>query len=282
MNIDSIQNKIKDHRNKLLEHKLYSNIETINDLQVFTENHIYAVWDFMSLLKALQIRLTCTKTPWLPNNNSQTAYLINEIVLAEETDINQVGERKSHYELYLDAMIDIGAKTEKPVEIINEIANSENIFNAIENINIHPNIKNFLNFTFSVIDEGKPHKIAAIFTFGRENLIPNMFNEILREFEKNVSEGDISKLIYYFERHIELDEDEHGPMALEMVSMLAENDPDKWKEIEDISIEALEKRILLWDAINEQIENKTWTDLRSSDEETYSHEYKNLKPDFKF
>ena len=282
MNIDSIQNKIKDHRNKLLEHKLYSNIETIKDLQVFTENHIYAVWDFMSLLKALQIRLTCTKTPWLPNNNSQTAYLINEIVLAEETDINQVGVRKSHYELYLDAMIDIGAKTEKPVEIINEIANSENIFNAIENINIHPNIKNFLNFTFSVIDEGKPHKIAAIFTFGRENLIPNMFNEILREFEKNVSGGDISKLIYYFERHIELDEDEHGPMALEMVSMLAENDPDKWKEIEDISIEALEKRILLWDAINEQIENKTWTDLRSSDKETYSHEYKNLKPDFKF
>jgi len=261
---------------------LYSNIETIKDLQVFTENHIYAVWDFMSLLKALQIRLTCTKTPWLPNNNSQTAYLINEIVLAEETDINQVGVRKSHYELYLDAMIDIGAKTEKPVEIINEIANSENIFNAIENINIHPNIKNFLNFTFSVIDEGKPHKIAAIFTFGRENLIPNMFNEILREFEKNVSEGDISKLIYYFERHIELDEDEHGPMALEMVSMLAENDPIKWKEIEDISIEALEKRILLWDAINEQIENKTWTDLRSSDKETYSHEYKNLKPDFKF
>ena len=282
MNIDSIQNKIKDHQNKLLEHKLYSNIETIKDLQVFTENHIYAVWDFMSLLKALQIRLTCTKTPWLPNNNSQTAYLINEIVLAEETDINQVGVRKSHYELYLDAMIDIGAKTEKPVEIINEIANSENIFNAIENINIHPNIKNFLNFTFSVIDEGKPHKIAAIFTFGRENLIPNMFNEILREFEKNVSEGDISKLIYYFERHIELDEDEHGPMALEMVSMLAENDPVKWKEIEDISIEALERRILLWDAINEQIENKTWTDLRSSDKETYSHEYKNLKPDFKF
>ena len=282
MNIDHIQNKIKNHRDKLLEHKLYSNIETIKDLQVFTENHIYAVWDFMSLLKALQIRLTCTKTPWLPNNNSQTAYLINEIVLAEETDINQVGERKSHYELYLDAMIDIGAKTEIPVEIINEIANSENIFNAIENIKIHPNIKNFLNFTFSVINEGKPHKIAAIFTFGRENLIPNMFNEILREFEKNVSEGDISKLIYYFERHIELDEDEHGPMALEMVSMLAENDPVKWKEIEDISIKALEKRILLWDAINEQIENKTWTDLRSSDEETYSHEYKKLKPDFKF
>ena len=282
MNIDYIQDKINDQREKLLKHKLYSNIETIKDLQVFTENHIYAVWDFMSLLKALQIKLTCTKTPWVPNSNSQTAYLINEIVLAEETDINQAGERKSHYELYLDAMIDIGARNEKPVKIINEIANSEDIFNTIDNINIHPNIREFLNFTFSVIKEGKPHEIAAIFTFGRENLIPNMFNEILREFEKNVTEGDISKLIYYFERHIELDEDEHGPMALEMVSMLAENDPKKWNEIESISVQALEKRILLWDAINEQIENKTWTDLRSSNEETYSHEYKNLKPDFKF
>ena len=282
MNIDYIQDKINDQREKLLKHKLYSNIETIKDLQVFTENHIYAVWDFMSLLKALQIKLTCTKTPWIPNSNSQTAYLINEIVLAEETDINQAGERKSHYELYLDAMIDIGARTEKPVKIINEIANSEDIFNTIDNINIHPNIREFLNFTFSVIKEGKPHEIAAIFTFGRENLIPNMFNEILREFEKDVTQGDISKLIYYFERHIELDEDEHGPMALEMVSMLAENDQKKWNEIESISIQALEKRILLWDAINEQIENKTWTDLRSSNEETYSHEYKNLKPDFKF
>ena len=282
MNIDYIQDKINGQREKLLKHKLYSNIETIKDLRVFTENHVYAVWDFMSLLKALQIKLTCAKTPWVPNSNSQTAYLINEIVLAEETDINQAGKRKSHYELYLDAMIDIGAEIEFPTKTINKIASSQNIFMSIDKLEIHENIKEFLKFTFSVIKEGKPHKIAAIFTFGRENLIPNMFNEILREFEKNVTEGDISKLIYYFERHIELDEDEHGPMALEMVSMLAENDHEKWKEIEEISIEALEKRILLWDAINEQIENKTWTNLRSSNEETYSHEYKNLKPDFKF
>ena len=72
MNIDYIQDKINDQREKLLKHKLYSNIETIKDLQVFTENHVYAVWDFMSLLKALQIKLTCTKTPWVPNSNSQT------------------------------------------------------------------------------------------------------------------------------------------------------------------------------------------------------------------
>ena len=270
MNIEYIEGKIKSHRDKLLNHRLYSNIERIEDLQIFTENHIYAVWDFMSLLKALQIKLTCTKTPWVPNNNSQTAYLINEIVLAEETDVNQLGERKSHYELYIDAMIDIGAKIEFPTKNINEIASSKNVFASIDNLVLHKNIKEFLRFTFSVIEEGKPHKIAAIFTFGRENLIPNMFNEILREFEKNIKDKDISKLIYYFERHIELDEDEHGPMALEMVSMLAENDQKKWDEIEKISIEALEKRILLWDAINDQLEKKSWSGERSLENETYS------------
>jgi len=270
VNIEYIEGKIKSLRDKLLNHRLYSNIERIEDLQIFTENHIYAVWDFMSLLKALQIKLTCTKTPWVPNNNSQTAYLINEIVLAEETDVNQLGERKSHYELYLDAMIDIGAKIKFPTKNINEIASSKNVFASIDNLELHKNIKEFLRFTFSVIEEGKPHKIAAIFTFGRENLIPNMFNEILREFEKNIKDKDISKLIYYFERHIELDEDEHGPMALEMVSMLAENDQKKWDEIEKISIEALEKRILLWDAINDQLEKKSWSGERSLENETYS------------
>ena len=274
MDINYIENKIKPLRDKLLNHKLYSRIGKIEDLQTFTENHIYAVWDFMSLLKALQINLTCTKTPWGPNKNSQTAYLINEIVLAEETDVNQEGDRKSHYELYLDAMEDIGASTKKSTDLITKMINSDDIFKTIDNLEIHPNIKEFLKFTFSVIEEGKPHKIAAIFTFGRENLIPNMFNEILHEFEKNITEIDISKLIYYFERHIELDEDEHGPMALEMVTELAKNDKSKWQEIEDISITALNKRILLWDAIYDQLENTIdWTKERSNDNETYSLNY---------
>ena len=256
MEINYIQDKIAKQRNNLLNHRLYSKIKNISDLQSFTENHVYAVWDFMSLLKALQIKLTCTKTPWIPNQNSQTAYLINEIVIAEETDINQLGKRKSHYELYIDAMTDIGANTKIPNEIVHKLADSDDIFKSIDNLKIHKNIKEFLNFTFKVIAEGKPHKIAAIFTFGRENLIPTMFTEILREFQKNINDIDISKLIYYFERHIELDEDEHGPMALQMVSELAGNDSKKWDEIESISTEALQKRILLWDAIDEILDRK--------------------------
>ena len=236
----------------MLNHSLYSKIKDINDLQKFVETHIFAVWDFMSLLKSLQLQLTCTNTPWLPNKNSETAYLINEIVLAEETDVNQIGNRVSHYELYVDAIKSFGADTSNIDNFLLSLKNHD-IFDAIELANIPEKVKSFLKFTFEIIQEGKPHKVAAAFTFGRENLIPSMFTEILKSFQKNFPEKNISKLIYYFERHIELDEDEHGPMALQMVVELVDNDSTKWKEIEEVSTEALKRRIDLWDAIEEEI-----------------------------
>ncbi|MDE0832602.1 MAG: DUF3050 domain-containing protein, partial [Nitrosopumilus sp.] len=211
MSVDQINQSIQLLREDLLNHSLYSKIKNINDLQKFVETHIFAVWDFMSLLKSLQSQLTCTNTPWLPNKNSKTAYLINEIVLAEETDINQVGERKSHYELYLEAIKSFGADTNDIDLFLNKLKN-EDIFSAINSLNVPKEVKYFLEFTFKIIEEGKPHKVAAAFTFGRENLIPSMFTAILKNFQKNFPDQDISKLIYYFERHIELDEDEHGPM----------------------------------------------------------------------
>ena len=83
-----------------------------------------------------------------------------------------------------------------------------------------------------------------------------MFTEILKNFQTNFPETDLSKLIYYFERHIELDADEHGPMAMQMISELCGTNEVKWKELEEVSIEALEKRIGLWNAIEEQVEQK--------------------------
>jgi len=130
------------------------------------------------------------------------------------------------------------------------------IFCIYKQGNIHSNIKSFLDFTFRIIEEGKPHKIAAAFTFGREDLIPSMFTEILKNFQTNFPETKLDKLIYYFERHIELDADEHGPMAMQMITELCGTDVKKWKEVEEVSIQALERRIGLWDAVEEQIEQK--------------------------
>lgn len=253
MTIETINAKIEPQKELLLHHPLYKKVQTIEDLQCFLENHVYAVWDFMSLLKALQAKLTCTTTPWFATKNPETRYLINEIVLAEESDLSIDGRRLSHYEMYIEAMQSCGANTTGIEHFLSEVDSLQNIFVAIKKSTLHPNIKNFLDFTFKVIEEGKAHKIAAAFTFGREDLIPSMFTEILKNFQENFPKTDLSKLIYYFERHIELDADEHGPMAMKMITELCGNSEQKWAEVEEVSILALEKRIGLWDAIEESI-----------------------------
>lgn len=256
MNIETINQKINTQREQLLQHSLYQNIRTIEDLRQFQEYHVYAVWDFMSLLKALQMKLTCATTPWLPVGNPETRYLINEIVLAEETDLTLDGRRQSHYEMYIEAMEACGADTQSIQSFLENVVATQNIFVSIKKSNLHPNVKEFLNFTFQVIEQGKPHEIAAAFTFGREDLIPDMFTAILKNFQANFPETDLSKLIYYFERHIELDGDEHGPMAMQMIEELCGDSTQKWQEVEAISIQALEKRIGLWNAIEEKIISK--------------------------
>lgn len=255
MNIQEINQSISNYKNELLHHSMYDKVKSIEDLHCFLENHIYAVWDFMSLLKALQSKLTCTTTPWLPVGNPATRYLINEIVVAEETDLAFDGSRQSHFEMYLDAMLECGANTKPITSFLENVTATQNIFVSIKRSDLHPSVKAFLDFTFRVIEEGKPHKIAAAFTFGREDLIPNMFTEILKNFQKNFPETKLDKLVYYFERHIELDADEHGPMAMQMMNELCDTET-KWKEVEEVSILALEKRIGLWNAIEELMEQK--------------------------
>ena len=239
---------------QLLNHSLYKKIKTPEDLLVFMEHHVYAVWDFMSLLKALQNGLTCTNTPWKPVGNAETRYLINEIVLAEETDINANGKRQSHYEMYIDAMHKAGAST---VAIDNLVATDFDVISLNDAIaNLPAGVSQFLKFTFDIIARGNLHEIAAAFTFGRENLIPSMFNAIIGEIEENFPAKDLSDFKYYFDRHIELDEDEHGPMALQMIEILCGDDKIKWEEVVAVSKQALIVRLGLWDGILNEIKHE--------------------------
>lgn len=256
MNISTINTTIQAQKEILLQHSLYDKVKTIDDLHQFLEIHVYAVWDFMSLLKALQSKLTCTVTPWLASQNPEVRYFINEIVLAEESDLALDGKHLSHFEMYVEAMKICGAQTREMESFLQNILDTQNVLISIKQSALHPKIKAFLDFTFRIIEEGKTHKIAAAFTFGREDLIPNMFTEILRNLQQNFSETDLSQLIYYFERQIDLDAYEHGPMSMQMIANLCEEDEQKWKDVEEVSLMALEKRIGLWDAIEEKIEFK--------------------------
>jgi pyrroloquinoline quinone (PQQ) biosynthesis protein C len=253
MKENTVLKEIRDVRTQLLNHKLYVEIKTDEDLKTFMFSHVYAVWDFMSLLKALQNSLTCTTTPWIPKGNPDLRYLINEIVLAEETDIDQNGNRLSHYEMYLNAMRAAGVSTENIQNDVIRLSQSDQIIKDIESSKLPSYIKQFLTSTFSVIKRRKDHEIAAAFTYGREDLIPEMFTEILGGLSTTDIKTDLEPIRYYFNRHIELDGDEHGPMAHKMVAMLCGDDPIKWQEAAQVSKEALESRIALFDGILKEI-----------------------------
>src|SRR5258708_17977400 len=96
-------------RDRLIHHPVYQHVQSSAALRIVMQHHVYAVWDFMSLLKALQQALTVVSIPWVPRGSANTRYLINEIVVGEESDVDEEGRRTSHFELYLRAMQQAGA-----------------------------------------------------------------------------------------------------------------------------------------------------------------------------
>lgn len=251
--VNTLQDRIGPIRQQIVEHPLYGSLTELNDLRTFSQVHVFAVWDFMSLLKSLQRNLTCVEVPWIPVGSASTRYLINEIVTGEESDIDPAGNRISHFELYLRAMKELGADTEPIQSVLRSCQSGASIETALQQADLPEGIHKFCAFTFALIQTAPIHVQAAVFTFGREDLIPDMFHEMVtRLSEKHPDETHTFR--YYLERHIEVDGDHHSQLALQMVEELCGNDPIKWQEATDACIQALELRKGLWDvALSETI-----------------------------
>lgn len=249
---DYLTKTLAPYREALLTHPLYSKLNTIEAIQAFMTYHAFAVWDFMSLVKALQQKLTCTTLPWVPVGSASTRRLINEIVWGEESDIDASGTPASHYELYLKAMEEIGADTTPITSLVSTIQKGTPWQEAIDNTNIPKEIKAFVRFSLTTATAAPAHVVGGVFTYGREDLIPDLFIAIVRGLA-NQHKGSVDTLLYYLERHIELDGDEHGPMALQMMDELCENSAKKWDEVTKYAKQALEQRIRLWDFIATQL-----------------------------
>jgi len=247
-----LQNNLAPYRQLLLEHSIYATVNSVPRLRAFMESHVFAVWDFMSLLKALQRSLTCVELPWLPTRHLAARHLINAIVLGEESDEDGRGGHLSHFELYLEAMEACGAKTQPVLKFCELLRHGKVINDAADLAEVNVAARSFMNTTFEFVNRGRPSEIAAAFTFGREDVIPDMFQQFV-ETLCSESPDNFERFRFYLVRHIDLDADDHGPKALQMVTSICGDDADEWIAAEKAAITAIDARLRFWDAVQRQL-----------------------------
>ncbi len=211
-------------RERLLDHPVYAEVASVEDLRRFMEDHVFAVWDFMSLLKRLQQDLTCTNVPWFPADNARAARLINDIVIGEETDVDPDGSYVSHLDLYLRAM-------------------------AMVRTGVPPHVQAFVAHTMALAQSGSTEEVLAAFFYGREDIIPEMFSRLQKTLPGARHDNDNDPLrhfTYYIDRHIELDGDSHGPMGRELLEGLVADSPQRDERALRAACNSIKARIELW------------------------------------
>lgn len=237
-----LESQVQASLGAVIWHPLYEQVSTRERLATFMTYHVYAVWDFMSLLKALQRHVTCVDTPWVPTGQARARRLVNSIVLDEESDLI-AGTPASHYELYLSAMRDVGANTAVVERFVSLVKAGHDVATALSAAGVPTGAQMFVLQTMAFVHGGKPHAIAAAFTIGREDAIPGMFRRLLQSIP------DAPRMALYLERHIELDGDQHADQGFALIEELCGPDPVKWREAADAAVGALRARAELWSAI---------------------------------
>jgi len=234
-------------RQRMVEHPVFAAIRDIESLRIFMEAHVFAVWDFMSLLKRLQRDLTCIEVPWLPPRDRQAAQLINQIVLGEESDVGPNGEPVSHLELYLGAMREVGANTASFEHFQSALANGATLAGAFDHAAVAPFIREFTGHTLQIASWAPLVAVMASFLYGREDVIPHMFSNLLEKWRIGANRAPM--FVYYLKRHIEVDSDQHGPAAKAILAAATADDPGRGLQVLGAARQSIEARIKLWDGL---------------------------------
>ncbi len=249
---ETLRHALRPERAQLVDHALYARLSGLDEVRTFMEHHVFAVWDFMSLLKSLQRALTCVDAPWTPRGDTTARRLINEIVVGEESDDAPGGGFLSHFELYSNAMRQCGASTAAIERFIGLVRGGSSVHDALESSGAPRGSRDFVSSTFATLSTDSLPRIAAAFTLGREELIPDMFLRVVRDVSGRHGEP-LTLFVDYLERHIQLDGERHGPMAARMLDSICGDDPAAWSAATDGARNALRARAALWDSIAAQL-----------------------------
>ncbi|MDF0733701.1 DUF3050 domain-containing protein [Pseudomonas entomophila] len=250
--MSTLKSTLSAKKSELSRHPLFSEIDSLQALRQFMETHVFAVWDFMSLTKRLQQELTCVSLPWLPPSDPAAARLINEIVLGEESDDRVDHGHYSHYELYLDAMREVGASTQAIERFVSLQQQGLAYRDALQRCGASEAAQRFVRDTLDVALDAPAHRVAAAFLHGRESVIPMMFQTILDAW--GIGHEQAPTFRYYLQRHIEVDSEDHGPAAEQLLARLVDHDPQRQEEVYAAAIAAVDSRMALWDRLRASLQ----------------------------
>ncbi|NCA69653.1 MAG: DUF3050 domain-containing protein [Sphingobacteriia bacterium] len=251
LNLEHIQPLLE----RLNQHPIYGAITRVEDLRLFMSHHVYSVWDFMSLIKYLQDKMAPARVPWMPTGDPDLRRFINQLVMEEESDLasDQPGEDQylSHFELYCRAMAEIGADSERPRRFLERVS-EQGLDAALYSDLVPLPARYFTETTFAFIREDKPHLVAAALAFGREWIVPPMFQRLAEQM--GIDSSQAPSFHYYLSRHIALDGEVHGPLAIRLLDTLCAGDATRIDEAETAAEEAICARLRFWDGVLKAIE----------------------------
>jgi hypothetical protein len=197
-----IEGSLEPLQQAVLRHPMYHSLRDRQALHLFMEHHVWAVWDFMSLLTRLQRDLTCVGLPWVPRPvDAAVQRFVNEIKLGEESDAHPDGGWTSHFALYLAAMDEVGADTEPVRQTVGRCAADRPdpapgaLVDLLVDCGAPLGAIRFVAATFDLVAHGSTLEVATAFALGREQLIPEMFEHLVDETEGRL-------LIEYLRRHV--------------------------------------------------------------------------------
>lgn len=242
---------LEERSGDLKTHSIFGAVRTMEGLRYFMSWHVFAVWDFMSLVKRLQHEFTSVSLPWTPPRRPAAARLINDIVLGEESDAMPDGTHASHFDLYLAAMREVGADTSQIESFVGLVKSNIAVDVALRMVNAPEPIQKFVLATIESAKNGTVCEVLGSFLYGREDAIPQMFRTFLADW--SVPQEDTPVFVYYLQRHIELDGDSHGPAANRLVDDMSADNAEHLQQIYYAGITAIEHRIALWDALKAEL-----------------------------
>jgi hypothetical protein len=247
--IGALREALAEPLERVQRHPMYAAVVTVEDLRAFMEHHVWAVWDFMNLVKAIQQRYTSTVIPWTPRGDATVRRFINEIVLEEESDAHPVVGRGfcSHFELYVGSMDEVDASTAEVSRFVDSLGSGVSFIEALAASQCPSAVTHFLTTTWDAA-RASDEELVAAFAFGRETVIPVMFDRILSEAP---ALDDAELLRHYLVRHVQLDGDSHSLMAEHLLVAACADDPERWSRAEASARRCLEARAQLWDAVGE-------------------------------